>query len=193
MSPRAAGLWAAALAFCADQAHKLWMLQIFDIEANQPVHVAPFLDLVLVWNPGISYSLLRMDTPAGRWALAGFVALATAFLIWLMWRAGNKWLGAGLGLIVGGALGNLMDRLAYGAVADFFHFFVNTASWGRVSWYVFNIADVAIVAGVLLLLYESFFVHQAESNADEQNDGAKIGGDRGDAATKSPESTAIDK
>jgi signal peptidase II len=191
MSPRSAGSIAAVLALIADQAHKLWMLQVFDIRSRQPVHAGPFLDLVLVWNPGISYSLLRMDTPAGRWGLAAFVAVATAFLGWLMWRAGNKWLGVGLGLIVGGALGNLIDRLAYGAVADFFHLFIETERWGRLSWYVFNIADVAIVAGVALLLYEAFFVAQnSEPEAvpeQKRSDGRAGETKNGEPATKSPE------
>ena len=81
----------------------------------------------------------------------------------------------GLGLIAGGALGNLIDRIAYGAVADFFYFFLDTERWGRLSWYVFNIADVAIVAGVVLLLYESVFVKPA------------AGAEMTAPATKSPE------
>ena len=76
---------------------------------------------------------------------------ATLFLgVWL-WRAPRSITTLGLGLIVGGALGNAYDRFAYGAVADFFHFHI-----GTFSWYVFNLADIGIVAGVGLLLYESF-------------------------------------
>lgn len=176
MSPRAAGLWAVLVAAIADQAHKYWMLYIFDIRSRQPVPIGEVLDLVLVWNPGISYSLLRMDTAAGRWMLVAFVLVAIGFLTWLLWRADNLWLGLGFGLIIGGAIGNLIDRVVYGAVADFFHFFVETSRWGRISWYVFNIADVAIVAGVLLLLYESLFVKAGGA------------GENGDPATKSPES-----
>ena len=175
LTPRAAGLWTAALAFAADQAHKYWMLQIYDIRSIQPVHVGPFLDLVLVWNPGISYSLLRADTATGRWALVGFISIATLVLGWLMWRAANRYLSVGLGLIVGGALGNLVDRIVFGAVADFFHLFIDTERWGRLSWYVFNIADVAIVAGVALLLYDSFFISGGQDK------------DQDDPATKSPE------
>ncbi|MGE3247214.1 MAG: signal peptidase II [Beijerinckiaceae bacterium] len=169
MSARALGVWTALAALAADQGHKLWMLNIFDIRSRQPLHLGPFLDIVLVWNPGISYSLLRADTPAGRWALVAFAVAAISGLGWLMWRASNYWLGLGFGLIVGGAIGNLIDRIAYGAVADFFHLYIDTVRWGRLSWYVFNIADVAIVAGVALLMYEAFFV-------------------AGRTATKSPES-----
>jgi signal peptidase II len=161
VSPRIPGLSIAALCLIADQAHKLWMLFVYDIAARQPVHVAPFLDLVMAWNPGISYSLFAAETETGRWTLLGVTLLATSALgIWL-WRAPDRLSASALGLIVGGALGNAYDRYAYGAVADFFYFFLETEMFGRLSWYVFNIADVAIVAGVALLLYESFLPSRA--------------------------------
>lgn len=155
-SARYLGYGAAAIVLVVDQAFKLWMLFVFDIAARQPIHVTPFFDLVLAWNPGISYSLFAARTDTGRWMLVGFSLLASiALAIWI-WRCRDKLIGFAVGLILGGAVGNAYDRWAYGAVADFFHFFVDTQSWGRVSWYIFNIADVAIVAGVALLLYESF-------------------------------------
>lgn len=157
-APRTLGIVAAIGACAVDLLHKFWMLQIFDIQSRQPVHVAPFLDLVLVWNRGISYSLLTFDNQWGRYLLIAFIMAASAFIIYLMWTATNRWLGLGFGLIAGGALANLVDRLINGAVADIFYFFLETESWGRISWYVFNLADVAIVAGVALLLYEAFFV-----------------------------------
>ena len=147
------GLLIAAVTLAVDQGHKIWMLDVFDITARQPVALTPFLDLVMAWNPGISYSLLSAETPEGRYALLALSLVATALLgVWL-WRAPDRLTTVGLGLIVGGALGNAYDRFAYGAVADFFHFHV-----GSFHWYIFNLADVAIVAGVGLLLYESFFV-----------------------------------
>ena len=153
LSPRTLGLLIAAVTLAVDQGHKIWMLDVFDITARQPVALTPFLDLVMAWNPGISYSLLSAETPEGRYALLALSLVATALLgVWL-WRAPDRLTTVGLGLIVGGALGNAYDRFAYGAVADFFHFHV-----GSFHWYIFNLADVAIVAGVGLLLYESFFV-----------------------------------
>lgn len=151
MGPRLLGFLTALVTLVIDQGHKLWMLFVFDIATNQPVQLAPFLDLVMAWNPGISYSLLRADSDLGRYGLLALSLTVTAGLsIWL-WRAPLKLTTVSLGLIIGGALGNAYDRFAYGAVADFFHFHV-----GSFSWYVFNLADVAIVAGVGLLLYESF-------------------------------------
>lgn len=155
LSVRQFGFALAVAIFAADQAHKFWMLEIFDIRRHQPVHVTPFLDLVIAWNPGISYSLLRADSPLGRWALVGATGFIIVLLLVWLWKATHKRLACGLGLIAGGALGNLLDRILYGAVADFFHFFIDTENWGRLSWYVFNVADVAIVAGVAVLLYDS--------------------------------------
>ncbi len=155
MSPRLAGFLTALVTLIVDQGHKLWMLFVFDIANNQPVALAPFLDLVMAWNPGISYSLLRADTDAGRYGLLALSLTVTAGLAVWLWRAPCKFTTTALGLVIGGALGNAYDRFAYGAVADFFHFHV-----GSFSWYVFNLADVAIVAGVGLLLYESFGLGQ---------------------------------
>ena len=153
LSPRALGFLIAVVTLAVDQGHKIWMLDVFDIAARQPVPLTPFLDLVMAWNPGISYSLLSAQTPEGRLALLALSLGATLLLSVWLWRAPDRITPVGLGLIVGGALGNAYDRFAYGAVADFFHFHV-----GGFHWYIFNLADVAIVAGVALLLYESFFV-----------------------------------
>ena len=150
VSPRAGGFAAAALTLGLDQANKLWLLDVFDIEARQPVRLAPFFDVVAARNPGISYSLLSAHSPAARWALVAFAALATALIgVWLS-RTSTRLVALALGLIMGGALGNAVDRFAYGWVADFYSFHV-----GSFHWYVFNLADVAIVAGVALLLYDS--------------------------------------
>jgi signal peptidase II len=164
LSPRLLGFLVAAITLAVDQGHKIWMLDVFDIAARQPVALTPFLDLVMAWNPGISYSLLSAETPEGRFALLALSLAATALLgVWL-WRAPDRLTTVGLGLVVGGALGNAYDRFAYGAVADFFHFHL-----GGFHWYIFNLADVAIVAGVGLLLYESFFM------AGKKNESAQGG------------------
>ncbi len=150
---RIVGLAAAFLMLLVDQAHKLWMLHVFDMPNRQPVRLAPFFDLVMAWNRGVSYSLLEADSELGRYGLLALTLGATALMAWWLWRATHVAAGLGLGLIIGGAIGNAIDRAAYGAVADFFHFHL-----GSFSWYVFNLADVGIVAGVALLLYESFFL-----------------------------------
>jgi signal peptidase II len=146
------GLGIAALTALVDQAHKAWMLYVYDIGARGTVSITPFFDLVLVWNQGISYGLLPQESALGRWGLILFAFVASlALTVWLARLTAP--LGAvSIGLIIGGAVGNVIDRIAYGAVADFFSLHV----FG-LQWYVFNIADAAIVAGVVGLLYESLF------------------------------------
>jgi signal peptidase II len=148
------GLAVAVLAAAADQAVKLWLLFVLDLGGRGIVTLTPFFDLVLTWNTGISYGLFRQEGPLGQWALLALKAIAVALLwIWLS-RAGTRLTALSLGLIIGGAIGNAIDRFAYGAVADFALFHVTTASFSF-KWYVFNLADVAIVAGVVGLLYET--------------------------------------
>lgn len=144
-----------ALIVCAiDQAVKLWLLNVFDLANRGIVRLTPFLDLVLTWNTGISYGLFPQESDFGRYVLLALKAGAVLVLwVWLA-RAEQRLTALALGLIVGGAFGNAIDRLAYGAVADFVLFHITTPSF-NFTWYVFNLADAAIVAGVIGLLYES--------------------------------------
>jgi signal peptidase II len=151
----ALGLAVAAVTCITDQAAKLWLLAAFDLAGRGHVAVTPFLDLLLTWNTGISYGLLQREGAIGQWALLAFKAAAVVLLwIWLA-RARSRLTAAGLGLIIGGALGNALDRLHWPGVMDFVLFHIEAAGWSF-HWYVFNLADVAIVAGVVGLLYDSF-------------------------------------
>ena len=143
-----------ALIVCAiDQAVKLWLLNVFDLANRGIVHLTPFLDLVLTWNTGISYGLFPQESDFGRYVLLALKAGAVLVLwIWLA-RAESRLTALALGLIIGGAIGNAIDRLVYGAVVDFVLFHITTKSF-NFTWYVFNLADAAIVAGVIGLLYE---------------------------------------
>jgi signal peptidase II len=156
----ALGLGVAALTLLIDQAHKAWMLYVYDIGAKGVVTLAPFFDLVLVWNRGVSYGLFPQESSLGRWALILFAVAATlALAVWLA-RVVTPLPAVAIGLVIGGALGNAIDRILYGAVADFF----SLHAFGY-QWYVFNVADAAIVAGVVGLLYESLFGgHKKVSN-----------------------------
>jgi len=137
-----------------DQAAKLWLLHAVDLPARGIVRLTPFLDLVLTWNTGISWGLFRQEGPLGQGALLALKAIAVVLLwIWLS-RTTSRLAALSLGLIIGGAVGNAIDRFAYGAVADFVLFHITTASFSF-NWYVFNLADVAIVAGVIGLLFET--------------------------------------
>jgi signal peptidase II len=148
------GLITAVITAVADQASKLWLLLGFDMEAKQRVEIAPFLDLVMVWNKGISYGLFQQEGVLGQWVLLLIKIAAVLFLwVWLA-RSESRLTALSLGLILGGAIGNAVDRMIHGAVADFVLLHLTTETWSF-NWYVFNLADVAIVAGVVGLLYES--------------------------------------
>jgi signal peptidase II len=150
------GFAVAAVIALADQCSKLWILFGLDLSDKGAVTVTPFMDLVLTWNRGISYGLFQQDGRWGQWPLLAVTVVALGLLaIWLM-RAETRLTALSVGLIIGGAIGNFIDRLAYGAVADFVLLHLTTASF-RFNWYVFNLADVAIVAGVIGILYETLF------------------------------------
>jgi signal peptidase II len=149
-----AGLIAAVVTLVADQASKLWLLDVFDLAHRGTVRVTPFFDLVLAWNIGISFGWLQNDSTVVQLALMAVKALAVvALAIWMV-RSRTLMATVALGMIIGGAVGNAIDRIAYGAVIDFalFHLQIGEKTF---NWYVFNLADVAIVAGVIALLYDS--------------------------------------
>jgi signal peptidase II len=152
----ALGLTVAALTCLADQASKFWLSSGFDHAGRPRVALTRFLDLVLTWNTGISYGLLPQQGTFGQLALLGFKIAAVMFLwVWLS-RVPARLTAAALGLIIGGAVGNAIDRLHWPGVMDFVLFHIESATWSF-NWYVFNLADVAIVAGVAGLLYESLW------------------------------------
>ncbi len=150
------GLFVAALACAADQAVKFWLLLGAHLNNIEPIVLAPFAELVLTWNTGISYGLFPQRGPIGPWALLAFKIVAVGFLWAWLARARYRLTGLSLGLIIGGAFGNALDRLHWPGVMDFVLLHAQIA--GRTyNWYVFNLADVAIVAGVVGLLYESVY------------------------------------
>ena len=150
-----AGAIAAVAALVLDQASKLWLLFVFDIARRGTVKVTPFFDLVLAWNVGISFGWFQNDSFLAQAVLTAIKAVAVVLLgIWMA-RSRNLLATVALGLIIGGAIGNAIDRFAYGAVVDFALFHVQIGG-NTYNWYVFNVADVAIVAGVAALLYDSF-------------------------------------
>lgn len=148
------GIIAAVAALIADQASKLLLLFVFDIGRRGAISVTPFFDLVLAWNTGISYGWFQTDSPGGAAVLLAFKAVAVVLLAIWMARSHTRMASIGLGLIIGGAIGNAIDRFAYGAVMDFALFHLRFAGQ-TYNWYIFNLADVAIVVGVIALLYDS--------------------------------------
>jgi signal peptidase II len=138
-----------------DQASKFWLVRVFDIAHRGAVKVTPFFDLVLAWNQGISFGWFQNDGPMAQIVLLAIKAVAVVILAVWMARSHTLLATIALGLIIGGAVGNGIDRFAYGAVVDFALFHVQIGE-NTFNWYVFNLADVAIVAGVTALLYDSF-------------------------------------
>ncbi len=152
MNARSLGAVALVAVFALDQASKFAVVHGFGAGEQATRPLAPFLDLTLRWNPGISFSLFPQDTMLGVWLLLGFTLGATALLGAWLWRATTLAAGLGLGGIIGGALGNALDRFAYGAVVDF----LDLHAFGR-HFFVFNVADAAINVGVVLIALDFLF------------------------------------
>src|SRR6266436_8651503 len=149
------GVIAAVAVLALDQASKLWLLFVFDIVHRGVVKVTPFFDLSLALNVGISFGWFQNDSQLAQISLMIIKAVAVIGLAIWMARLRTLLATLALGLIIGGAIGNGIDRFAYGAVVDFALFHVQIGE-KILNWYVFNLADVAIVAGVAALLYDSF-------------------------------------
>ncbi len=148
------GLLIAALVILLDQISKIWLMHWFGVtgpdDRAPAVPVTGFFDLVAVWNRGVSFSLFSNHDGSGAWILSLVALVITgAMLVWL-WRAQGLRLALGLGMVIGGALGNVIDRVRFGAVFDFLFFY-----YQQYSWPAFNIADTGISVGVGLLLIDS--------------------------------------
>lgn len=150
LARRLAGVGLAIAAAALDQASKLWLLNALPATGEQRITLTWFCDLILMWNTGISYSLLPQTTTTGRWLLVAFTFAAVIGLLFGLLRAKRWIMIVPLALIIGGAVGNGIDRIVYGAVVDFVYLHV-----GRWSWYVFNLGDTWIVFGGFGLLYDA--------------------------------------
>jgi lipoprotein signal peptidase len=143
-----------------DQISKWWVLEVFDLPARISVPVLSWLNLTMVWNRGITFGLLSSDSAWSALVLAAVaLAVVAALAVWL-WQAERMAVALALGAVAGGAVGNVIDRIRFGAVVDFVH----AHAWGW-SWYVFNVADAAIVCGVGLLLLDSLLAGRKEARA----------------------------
>ncbi len=158
------GVLFAILILAADQGSKQWILFDLDLPSLGRVDVAPMLSFTMVWNRGVTFGLLT-DFGGSAFVLAGVaLAIVVALAVWLR-RAERALVAAALGAIAGGAIGNVIDRFRWGAVVDFLHFHV-----GGWSWYVFNVADAAIVCGVVALVLDSVLPHRGSSRSDGPRD-----------------------
>jgi signal peptidase II len=145
------GLLVASTVLVVDQATK-WLVLAHFLPQPRTVAVAPFFNLVLAWNRGISFSLFHSEANYAPLVLSLLAVLIAAGLVLWLARAESHWLQIGIGLVVGGAIGNVIDRIRFGAVVDFLDF--HLGGW---HWPAFNIADSAITVGVLFLLTDGLF------------------------------------
>jgi signal peptidase II len=144
---RALGYSLALVVFALDQLVKYWIIDVVRLRERGFVDVLPFFNLTWVENRGVSMGMLTADGDMGRWLLVALTAaISVGVAVWL-WRERNRLDVLALGLVLGGAVGNIVDRVRFGYVVDFLHFF-----WGEWHFYVFNVADAAITVGVILLL-----------------------------------------
>jgi signal peptidase II len=162
-----AGLAVALLVGLVDQLSKWWIL-VHVMDPPRVIPVTPFFNLVLGWNRGISFGLLGGTSGLGTWLLVGLaLAIVVVLGVWLR-RSHRALVVAALGLIIGGALGNIVDRLRFGAVADFLD--VHAAGY---HWPAFNAADAGITVGAAMLILDSLFMHPEKNkngsgkNADD--------------------------
>jgi len=146
------GLAVTAMVLAVDQLTKWWI--VFTVmQPPRVIEVTPFFNLVMGWNYGVSFGMLNSVPELGAWLLPGAVVAITAVLVVWLYRVDRLRPAIGLGLIIGGAIGNLIDRLRFGAVADFLDFY----AWGH-HWPAFNAADSAITVGAVVLILDSLFV-----------------------------------
>ena len=158
------GLTVAAIAIILDQASKWWVL--LDL-MNPPktIEVTPFFNLVLVWNRGISFGMFSDEGNAGVWILSILALVIVGFLLNWLRKAETKFVAISLGLIIGGALGNVIDRTVHTAVVDFLDFYIGTFRWPA-----FNAADSFITIGAVLLIADSLFSRDPKRSKIEERD-----------------------
>jgi signal peptidase II len=158
---KALGYGVALLVFLLDQLTKYWIVNIVRLPEVGSIDVLPFFRLTFVGNVGVSMGMFTAQSDAGRWLLVAVTAtIASVVAVWIA-REKQRVDVLALGLVLGGALGNIVDRVRFGYVVDFLHFF-----WGDRSFWVFNIADAAITCGVLLLLLRAFMTPEKGKTSD---------------------------
>jgi len=156
------GLSLSLAVLALDQATKWWVLEVIRLPEVGQVSVLPFMNLTMVWNRGVTFGLLAGNAWWHPYALAAVAAAVAALLVAWLARAEDRWTAIALGLVLGGAGGNVIDRLRFGAVVDF----VDLHAYGW-HWYVFNLADSAIVCGVGLLLAHALMRPKAERKGEK--------------------------
>jgi signal peptidase II len=145
------GIGIAILVIAADQVTKWWI--VYEVMAlPRVIEVTPFFNLVMTWNPGISFGLFDIGSPLNALVLSVLALLIVAILLVWLYRSDRLFIGTGIGLISGGAIGNVIDRIRFGAVADFLDFHV-----AGYHWPAFNVADSMITIGAVMIVLDTLF------------------------------------
>ncbi len=147
----------ALITFSLDRLNKWWFIDVFELPSKGVVEILPIFDVVMVWNRGVSFGFMAANDDFGRWALVVLNLVIVGVLIHWLRTAKTIILSSAIGLIIGGAFGNIYDRVKFGAVADFFQF-----HWQEWYFAVFNVADSFIFIGAVLLIFNSTFGKDAE-------------------------------
>jgi signal peptidase II len=156
---RLQGLMLASFIFIADQAVKFIMIGPLALESRRQIHILPQFSLTWAENRGVSMGFLEANSEMQRWLLVGLTALIAAVVAVWMWREKLKGDVLALALVLGGALGNIVDRIRYGYVVDYADLHFGTFR----PFYIFNLADAAITIGVLILLARAFLMREKEA------------------------------
>jgi signal peptidase II len=146
----------AAAVILLDQLSKWWILEL--MQPPRRIELAPFLNLVLAWNRGVSFSLFHSNSDYAPYILSALAVAVVVGLVWWLGRIDRTWPALAVGLVVGGAIGNVIDRLRFAAVVDFID--VHAGGW---HWPAFNLADSAITVGVVLLIADGLFARPDEA------------------------------
>ena len=163
-SHRALGFGIAGLIFVADQVSKWIVISGLALQQRRVIELLPIFDLRWVENRGVSMGMLTADGEIGRWLLVGLTAIIAGGVLFWLWREKNRGDTVALALVLGGALGNIVDRVRYGYVADFadLHF----GEWRP--FLIFNVGDAAITIGVLLLLVRALLTRDGKAPRKEK-------------------------
>lgn len=157
------GAISALIAFLLDRVSKWWFIDVYELPLKGTVEILPIFDVVMVWNRGVSFGFLSANDDFGRWALVAMNLVIVAVLLYWLKSAKNIMLSSAIGLVIGGAFGNIYDRVKFGAVADFFQF-----HWQEWYFAVFNVADSFIFIGAMLLIFNSTFGNDAEDDKEKE-------------------------
>ena len=148
------GLISALAVIILDQVSKWWIL-VWVMNPPKVIPVTPFFNVVLTWNRGVSFGLFNNEGNHGAWIFSILALIIVGILILWLWRVESKMIAVSLGFIIGGALGNVTDRVVHTAVVDFLDFYL-----GNIHWPAFNVADSFITFGAMSLILDSLFSRQ---------------------------------